>query len=207
MDRLFTIPGIWSGGFYEMTLCLGEPCAGGLSEALDVVWNSNMLRGPFQSRDIEPEEQQPVHEILDVGGHLYGVARFQGFELPCGTYSIREENAEGQPLADFVSLYFPLSAIGRHFPVGAYPFADYQAAGRWRTLIDGWFLDVLRDLKDRLHFAVCAIGWEPELTAKNVEEVKKTANSVDRFDGVVLQAEGELRWFPPTRFDILTLKS
>lgn len=205
MDTVFTIPEVWSGGFYEMTLCLGPPSAVGLSEALNALWNSTMLRGPFQSRDVEPEEQARLEGTLYAGGHLYGVASFQDFELPCGTYSLREENEEGLPLADFVSFYFPLSAIGRHFPVGAYPFADHQEAGRWRTEIDGWFLNLLRGVKNRIHFDVCVIGWEPELTAGDIEKVKNGANSVDRFDGVVMQIDGELRWFPPTRFDIFTL--
>jgi hypothetical protein len=203
---MFTIPDIWTGGFYEMSLYLGPPCDERLRQTLTAIWNSQLLSGPFPSREIEPCQQRKIEGTLETEGHLYGAARVApGVELPCGTFTFAEEASTGERVGDFVSLYIPLGALGTLFPVGAYPFGDHAAAALWRPEIDSWFLDILDGLRGRIHFEVGVIGWETELMSENVEHVKTTAKAADRFDGIVVPDSERLLRYPPTRFDTIKL--
>jgi hypothetical protein len=207
MKRLFTQPGVWSGCFYEMKLLLGKPSETPIEEVLRAIWGSRYLEGPFPLRDTEPWEQQRIGGALEINGHLYGTARVgrDSGVIPCGTFSVREEDANGMPIADFTSVYIPLGGLGAVFPVGVYPFGDHSAAEEWRPQVDEWFLTLLNSLRGRIHFEIGAIGWEPELAAENLENAKSAAASTDRFDGFVLPSPDGNLWYPPTRFDIVTL--
>jgi len=205
MMRLFTEPGIWSGGFYEMKFYLGPPSDSRIQEALTAIWTSPQVTGPYQSRDVEPAQQERSDALHNSEGHLYGIVTIQGsIETPCATYTHREQDSDGTRVADFVSFYIPLSALSRLFPFGVYPFGDHASASSWRSQVDEWLLALLRSLSGRFQFEVCVIGWEPELCADNIEEVKATTDDPNRFDGVVLWKAGEFQWYPATRFDVIT---
>jgi hypothetical protein len=136
---------------------------------------------------------------------LFGVAKIApNVHFPCGTYIIREENANGERVGDLLSLYIPLSALAAVFPVGAYPFSDHEAAPMWRASIDAWFLQLVRNLIDVLKFEVGVLGWEPELTSDSVSETKAAATAEQRFDGVILPTGTVgVEWYPPTRYEVI----
>jgi len=206
MERLFTEPGIWSGGYYEMKLFLGSTSCSRIEGALTAFWTSPQVTGPYQSRDVEPAQQVRSEAPLSPEGHLYGTVMIRdGIETPCATYTHREEDRDGTRVADFVSFYIPLSALSRLYPVGGYPFGDHVSAASWRSQVDEWLLELLRGLNERLQFEVGVIGWEPELWAENIEEVKAATDDPNRFNGIVLRKAGEIRWYPATRFDIIKL--
>jgi hypothetical protein len=202
MQSLFTKQGVWSGGFYEMILCLRERSSNGVSRALNEIWNSRALVGPFRSCDLEPVEQEVLQGIereLGLDSHLYGVAKFaDGCEIPCGSWSLVS--------AGIVSCYIPMGALALRFSVGGFPFGDHHLASEWRSLVDEWFLNLLRGEAVKLQFEVGAIGFEPELDDDNIEQVRQSATSTVRHDGIVLPGDGEIRWFPPTHHDIITIR-
>jgi hypothetical protein len=205
--RLFTEPGTWNGGFYGMKMFVGTPSDRGTQQALSAIWSSPRLIGPYGSRDAEPWEQQRIEQILEPEEQLFGIARIPPeFEVPCGTLAVRETDANGSQVGDFVSLYTPLCALALIFPVGGYPFGNQSEAASWRPQIDKWFLSVLEGVAGRLYFEVCVIGWEPELNAENIEKVKAAATAVDRYDGIILPRAGGISWYPPTRSDLIPIR-
>ena len=144
-------PESWSGGFYELTLALGEPDDARLDRALRAVWSSERLEGPWARRDraVGPR-LEPGLAALDSsgGGHLHGWAWLRdGVGTVCGTYVTR--HVEG---LDWLVFYLPLGGLGRvDARVGAYPFADVSTSASWRRPLDTW----LRALGDAIH------GFEP----------------------------------------------
>lgn len=188
-----------------MKIYLGPPSDNRIQEALTAIWTSPQVTGPYQSRDVEPAQQERREAPLHSEGHLYGTVTIRdGIETPCATYTHREEDSDGTRVADFVSFYIPLSALSLLYMVGDYPFGDHASASSWRSQVDAWLLAFLRGLSGRFQFEVCVIGWEPELCADNIEKVKATTDQPNRFDGIFLRKAGEFQWYPATRVDIIT---
>jgi len=187
-----------------LKLFLGAPSESNISMALGAVWNASCLTGPYPSRDSEPWEQEPIKNDLEAMGHLFGVAKIAPeVDLPCGTFIVREENADGERVADFLGLYIPLSAIAAVYPVGSYPFGDHETAVRWRSTIDTWLLELVHNHIGDLQFEVGVIGWEPQLRSDIVADTKAAATMEHRFDGIILRTATGLQWYPPTRYDII----
>ncbi len=78
-------------------------------------------------------------------------------------------------------------------------------AASWRAEIDAFFLEFLRSRRDGFEFEVAMVGWEPELTFKDVSDFQRVGIERERCDGVALPDVKDVRWYPPTRHDPITL--
>ena len=202
--KCFTIPSVWTGGFYELLLCLGPPSERNIRSALWAIWHYPLLEGPHLDRGTEPGFQATVAANAD-HAHLYGTARIQGAKIPCGTYVMREERDSGERLGDFISFYFPLSSLSLIFPVGSYPFGSHEAATKWRPDVDAWLLQLLEAIQSEFTFEVGSIGFEAELTLEDAAIIKSGKTPCERFDGLVIAANDRFDWYPPTRHDVIRL--
>jgi hypothetical protein len=191
--------------YLRLELCLGSPSEANTRSALHAVWQYDALEGPFANRDKEPSDQAIVSTGTN-NGRLYGVAQIRGVRVPCGTYAVRppEDEANGDGTADYLELYFPLSALSLVFPVGSFPFGSCEAARDWRAALDAWFLRFLRRQRGGFRFEVGIIGWETDLISANVAALKAREIPAERFEGIVLPGEDDLEWYPPTRHDLMT---
>ena len=71
----FTDPDNWAGGFYELSLELGERSDERLDRALSVLWREAGIVGCYGERDREPADQVTVPitaASLQRFGQLYG---------------------------------------------------------------------------------------------------------------------------------------
>src|SRR5687767_12912870 len=57
MERLFTVPDAWRGGYVELALELGPPSDDRMGAALAALWAHPTLDGPYAERDREPWDQ------------------------------------------------------------------------------------------------------------------------------------------------------
>jgi hypothetical protein len=199
-----TIPNVWTGGHYELKLCLGSPSETSIRAALQAIWQGPSIEGPFANRDREPSSQ-PIVPADTAHDHLFGVLRIRGVRIPCGTFVVREEDVTGRRQTDFISFYSPLSALSLVFPIGSYPFGSYDAARDWRSELDDWFLQLLRQQRGAFSFEIGATGFEVDLTAASVATLTTGGIPIERFDGILLPGDDDIAWYPPTRFDLIRL--
>jgi hypothetical protein len=194
----FTLPHVWSGGHYELELCLGAPSDENILAALRALWQPPDLEGPYADRDKEPGDQRLIDDLAELD-HLFGIARFRGVRVPCATFVRRNEDDHGRRRRDFLSLCFPLGALSLVFPVGAYPFADWDAAPGWRAEVDAWFVQFLTSRRQSLTFEFGLIGFELNAPTEDLIQVYKAGTiPSERDDGVVFNRGGTVTWHPPT---------
>jgi hypothetical protein len=77
-------------------------------------------------------------------------------------WNIRRPRGRRRRQTDFISFYSPLSALSLIFPIGSYPFGSYDAARDWRSELDDWLLQLLRQQRGAFSFEIGAIGFEVE---------------------------------------------
>jgi len=194
--QCFTIPKVWAGGHYELDLCLGLPSEANIRAAKQAVWQYPGLEGPYADPDKEPHDQAILATDTECD-HLFGVAQIGGVSIPCGAYVWREED-NGARIADFLSLYFPMSGLSLVFAVGGYPFGSFEAAPEWRATVDAWFLQLLRTQRGAFTFEMGIIGFESALISESVAAFKARAIPTDRVDGLVFPGKDDVEWYPPT---------
>lgn len=200
----FTLPQVWDGGYYELDLYFGASSEDNMLAAVRALWQPPDLEGPYGVRDKEPADQPLVHDVAEFDA-LFGIARFRGVRVPCGMFGIGHENDDGRRVpGDHLSLSFPLGALSLVFPVGAYPFADWDAAASWRAEVDAWFVQLLEARRQAFTFEIGLIGFELDAPAPDlVQGFKAGTMPSNRIDGVVVNQEGSLKWYPPTRHDLI----
>src|SRR5437879_6075687 len=97
MQRCFTAPDTWHGGFYELAMQYGPHADHSLKAGLRAIWQRPDLEGCYLRSDVEPSQQQRVAPSLAVqlsNGHVRGIAILpNGHRVACGTVVVRE--AEG----------------------------------------------------------------------------------------------------------------
>ena len=117
----FTTLEVWNGGFYELALEVGSRSDDTLFATLRNVCQYPALTGPYTHRNREPTMQNPIaldRQHIATGLHLYGVATLSdGVQVACGTVTIREDSG-----VDWLTLYMPMGALDRVYPVGGFPF-------------------------------------------------------------------------------------
>ena len=75
---MFTDPENWAGGFYELSLEVGDRDDDRLQRALTALWRAAAITDCYGSRDREPADQIAVPitvASLEEFGHLQGIAR------------------------------------------------------------------------------------------------------------------------------------
>ncbi|MFD4668905.1 hypothetical protein ACFWNN_04170 [Lentzea sp. NPDC058450] len=187
----------WTGGFYELSLEIGDHDDARLERALTALWQAAGITGPYADQRREPADQQEVPATpasLHEFGHLYGVAEPLGTAVVCGCYVSRFDDAE-----DWLNLYLPLGALANtDRRIGAFPFGPEGGPQSlaWRTRLDGWLATVAARVFDEVGFRVGLIGFELDYVtaAELAGEVPD-----QRWNGYLLPADGRLRHFPANR--------
>src|SRR3712207_3095418 len=100
MERLFTEPDAWHGGFFELALDLGPPSDARLGTAQTTLWSHPALDGCYAECEREPLDQPRVGPVLPAdqngNGQLFGVATLpNGRQTACASVTIREKGYEG----------------------------------------------------------------------------------------------------------------
>jgi len=201
----FTSPETWRGGFYEIEFELGAPSDERLALALKTLWSQPALEGCYLSREKEPHAQVRVEsQQCPTEGHLYGLASLpNGAKAACGTYVCKLQNEIGVRSRDLLAFYIPLGALGRTYPVGSYPFADWDQAASWRVPLDEWLVELGRSVFVRVPFDLALIGFEVDFPNVSGEIVRQREIPAERFDGYLLQVGERLEWHPPTNWNLV----
>lgn len=192
----------WSGGFYELSIELGERDDSRLEKALLAVWRHASVQGCFA-----PEYQffsgstparlvghNPVSlslRSLEGLGHLRGVVELPDErQIVCGTVAIREDDGP-----DWLDFYLPLGALGRTDPrVRGFPFGDDYGVATfpWRQPIDHWLADIGSRVHDEVPYRLGLIGCE---VSGEVYADQLVAGVPDEHDiGYLLPLNGKLAY-------------
>ena len=191
--RVFTGGETWTGGFYELALEY-ERDSGGVVDGLNALWKLEDIEGCYLDSAVEPTDQprRTFEPSLLAAGHLYGVASCPGgLQIACGSCTVEE--ADG---SDWLVFYLPMSALGRVYPVGGFPFdaADHES---WRAPLDNWLVEVARRVFSRAPFALGLVGFE---TSGDVHAADLVASGLPakRHHGLLVPVTGRIGWHPRT---------
>ena len=199
--QYFTPQGVWWGGFYEIEMRLGPHSEERVALALESLWSHPSLEGCYLRRDQEPDVQKTVNPREHAGeGHLYGIASLpDGAKICCGTYVLRMQGEDGNPLANFLGFYVPLASLGTVYEVGAYPFADAEQARVWVDELNSWLADLGKSVYSRINFEGALIGFEVDFTAAGA--IRGEGIPAERYEGYLWPVSGRLEWYPPTNWE------
>lgn len=195
MTNFFEDADRWHGGFYELSFNLPNDQVGTVKKFLMEVWQSPDVVGPFTENNIAPDKQDSI-DLADItiDGHMYGLYHF-GLEgkCECGTYTANFQE-EGQ----WVSLYFPMSALSRIFEVGAYPFI-----GEADPTPEPWVKQLseqLRKFAERLFqitsFDLAILGFESDYGVLR-DQILSGNIPDERWEGFLIPYDNNLIWYPP----------
>jgi hypothetical protein len=161
----------WHGGYYELTIKLGEHDDERLDSALKALWGAAGLPEAFR-RDTGTSARVSADSVL--AGSLNTVATIPGLGATlCSVLVVREATYDAgttQYGADWLDLCLPLGALGNldrrvgAFPLdshaGAFPGGDPVCSQGWREPIEGWFTVVAAAVFDTVRFAHAVTGHE-----------------------------------------------
>lgn len=156
----------WNGGYYELSINLGEHDDGRLDAALHSLWDAAGLSEAFRrSATGQASELTPVSAESLLAGHLDSVATIPGLgSTLCSVMVIREANYQSEVTqygADWLDLCLPLGALGNlDHRVGAYPFDETASSRSWREPIERWFEDIGRAVFRTVPFVHAVTGFE-----------------------------------------------
>ena len=195
----FTDQENWTGGFYELSLEVGDRDDDRLQRALVALWRAAAIAGCYGGTDREPAEQIAVPVTvasLQEFGRLHGVVHPPlGGPVVCGCFATCFDDDN----EDWLTLYLPLGALARvERRVGGFPFGPDGGppSQAWRASLDAWLADVANEVFRHVDFRLGLIGFEVDLT---------TAAELDgvvpeqRWNGYLLPADGRLRYTPANR--------
>ena len=157
---MFTPDDVWHGGFFELSIELGDRCDDRINTAVQTIWENPKLTGCFVDRTINPDSQKPAKPPLvteDDWCHVYGIADFDGSEkrLACGSCVVRETDGP-----DWLDFYFPMGALERLFSVGGFPFQDQNEPVPWLPCVENWLAELGLWLSSRIPMRMGLIGFE-----------------------------------------------
>jgi hypothetical protein len=206
-ERYFTPADVWRGGSYELKIALGTATDERLVAALCAIWSHPSLYGCFTNGNSEPWDQILVRlEDAEDPFSLFGIIRISDRLLPCTTYVVREKDESGNLISDFVGLWVPMGALGKVFTVGTFPFGDADKASAWRPVIDSVLVSLGKSVFDSVPFNVALIGWEVQLTCETLTASIESGRKENRYEGVLLNEDGIVRWYAPNRHDLIHIQ-
>lgn len=199
----FTDPDNWSGGFYELSLEIGERDDGRLQRALTALWRAAGLTGCYGNAEREPAEQSAVPltvASLEEFGHLRGVVTLPSADpVVCGCIAIRLDGDNGDN-QDWLTFYLPLGALGVVVPdVGGFPFGPDGGPRSldWRVPLDAWLAEVAREVFRHLDFRLGLIGFDVDIT--DLTDPAAGVVPEQRWNGYLLPVGGKLEYVPANR--------
>ena len=187
---------IWHGGYFELSIELGERCDDRVRSAIDAVWRHPNLKGCYEHRDIEPENQKQISPSSfnyddGRGGHSLGVASLSSDQqIACGTCVIRETNGP-----DWLNLYLPMGALGTALEVGGYPFLlDDDPPPTWLIAVEQWLADIAASIAEITHFRLALIGFEVSGSCY-ASDIERDGIPDTRYIGYVWPTDGRFEYF------------
>ena len=157
---MFTPDDVWHGGFFEISIELGDRCTARINTAVETLWTYPRLTGCYLDRNMNPVEQTRVNPppVTDEDWcHVFGIAALndRDFGIACGSCVVRET---GGP--DWLDFYFPMGSLGRSFPVGGFPFIDQSEPVPWLPHVERWLAELGLWLSERIPMRMGLIGFE-----------------------------------------------
>lgn len=191
----FTDTENWTGGFYELSMEIGDRDDERLQRAVTALWRAAGVTGCYGGTDREPADQVEVPvsvASLEEFGHLRGIAHPPpGRAVVCGCLASRFDDGP-----DWLTLYLPLGAFARvERRVGGFPFGPAGGPGSrtWRAPLDTWLAGVANEIYRHVDFRLGLVGFEVDhITAADLDGVVPE----QRWQGYLLAADGQLRYTP-----------
>jgi hypothetical protein len=157
---VFTPDDVWHGGFYELSIELGDRSDDRINYAVRTLWENPALTGCYLRRDIEPKAQNLVKPPMVTDEdwcHIYGIADLEdrNMRLACGSFVVRETDGP-----DWLDFYFPMGALGRLFPVSGFPFIDPNTPVPWLPRVENWLAELGLWLSARIEMRMGLIGFQ-----------------------------------------------
>lgn len=153
----------WAGGYYELSVELGERHDARLQVALDTLWEAAAIEGPYAVEWSPRPRSWPIPRTvtsLDAGLLLRGrVALPDGRPCVCCVVAIREQ-ASGVDWLDFCLPTVALGALDTR--LGGFPFGDDggPASLVWRWPLDDWLAGLGRAIYAAVPFRLALVGFE-----------------------------------------------
>lgn len=200
MERLFTAPYAWHGGFLELALDLGPPSDDRLDAALGALWAHPALDGCYLNPDREPRDQPRVAPVLPAGREwnphrLHGVATMpNGGQVACLSIGARYQGYDDYEDADSLCLCLPIGALERAYPNDVYPYGDFSLHG-WRAEVAGWLRSIGEAVFATVDFRLGLVGHEAEWEA-TAAEVRDEGVPEERWCGFLWPEDDRLGWYP-----------
>lgn len=203
MTLVFTADDAWKGGSYELALEL-PPEPARIRRVVEMLWAHSSLRGCYATKSLEPDALpllDPRDPRTDFMRCLYGVANFAtGAVVPVSSQVIAVADEPA-----WVYFGAPLGGLGRHFPVGAFPFEDGGDLS-WRSVIDDWLRDVAEHIFKSERFDLGLVGWV-DLAPTSAEEIRRDGLPERRWMGYLVPEPTRLAWYPSTEGSPITLST
>jgi hypothetical protein len=191
----FTPEDIWYGGFFELSIEVGDRSTPRINAAVNAIWRYPLLTGCYSRNDIEPEQQtisNPTAITDDEWSHSYGIAVLpNGQRLACGSCVVRE--TEG---SDWLDFYFSMSALGTVYDVGAYPFIEANVPTPWLPEVESWLADLALWLASIIDYRMAIIGFETSGTTDARTLEADGGVPTKRYIGYVWPEQGHMTYFP-----------
>jgi len=192
-------PRNWDGGFYELSLELGDEDDTRLDQAARSLARLSGADGWYPSVD-DPSDVTRLEctlEVLAQRGQLRGtVALPNGDRVVCAIVATREDSGFYRP--DWLSFFIPLGALERaDSRVGGYPFGDFNQSLTWRRPIDNWLANLAGRIYARTPFRLGLIGMEVAGEAYSPDIAK---SGVPERSGIayLIPDDGSLEYVPAT---------
>jgi hypothetical protein len=206
-EAIFTTPGIWGGGFYELVMNLGKRSDPRLKAALELLWKHKDLDGCWLDPKVEPREGLRLQQSLRDAPQMHGIATLpDGAKVGCRVFVKRQNLTNGKllgvPRPDVIHFGIPMGALATKYDVGTFPDAGlgHQDSRPWREKIDPWFVDMAKYIFDKVPYDFAIIGHE-----LNTKEIFRHLESQDapeiRDWGYIYgNLNNEQTWYPPTDY-------
>jgi len=195
----YTAQGNWDGGFYELTMELGDPADVVLQGALTALWRGAVIVGCHADRDREPADQDEVPctvASLEEFGHLRGTVVVPGgHRVVCGVFATLLDDG-----GRWLTFYLPTGAlIETDERIGGFPFGDHGGPEslRWRRDLDAWFALVGATVFDEVGFVLWLIGFEVDAGIDAASVAGQVPDQ--RWEGYLLPVDGVVRYTPANR--------
>jgi hypothetical protein len=194
----FTPDEIWHGGFFELSIEVGDRSTARINAALTLLWQYPLLVGCYPRRDIEPETQtQSVPALVtdDEWPHSYGIAAIaKDKRIACGSCVVRETDGP-----DWLDFYFPMGSLGTAYKVGGYPFINSEEQPSWLPEVELWLAKLGLWLSSQMEFRMALIGFEASGTTDAATISREGGVPPTRYYGYLLPEHDQFNYYPSNK--------